>query len=96
MKIKYEEGDYVKLRRVDEMPDPKDWGLEQEGLDKLLEAQDNGHTFEVLLEATDDYYTIKNLTTGVTYEAVSVYHCIPATKKCVDNVGSLMYSGLIN
>jgi hypothetical protein len=80
MKIVYEEGDHIKLRRVDELPDPDDWGLEQEELDKLLEAQDDGHTFEVLFEATDDYYTIKNLTTGVTYEAVCVYHFVPAAK----------------
>ncbi len=87
MKIKYEEGDYVKLRRVDELPDPDDWGMEQEELDKLLEAQDDGHTFEVLFEATDDYYTIKDTTTGLDYHAISSWHFKPATNKVLTELG---------
>lgn len=81
MKLKYEEGDHIKLRRVDEMSDPDDWGMEQEELDALLEAQDDEHPFEILFEATDDYYTIKDLTTGREYEAISFYHFQPATKE---------------
>ena len=81
MKIKYEEGDYVKLRRVDELPDPDDWGMEQDELDGLLQAQDDEHTFEVLFEATEDYYTIKDTTTGFEYEAISSWHFAPAVKE---------------
>lgn len=74
MKLVYEEGDRMKLRRVDEMPDPDDWGLEQDELDGLLAAQDAGHEFEILCEALEGYYDIKDLTTGLTYDAVCQYH----------------------
>jgi len=76
MKIVYEEGDEVKLRRVEEYSDPDDWGLTQEEYDALVQAQEDEVRFEITCEAADDYYDIIG-EDGTKVNAVSAYNLMP-------------------
>lgn len=76
MKIVYEEGDEVKLRRVEEFTDPDDWGLTQEEYDDLVSCQGDGVRFEIVCESSDDYYDIIS-EEGMKVNAVSSYNLMP-------------------
>lgn len=80
MKIVYENGDEVVLRRVEECSDIEDWGLTQDEYDALLKLQAEKVVFTVDCEATDDYYDISGYDeAGELHEfsAVSSYHFVP-------------------
>jgi hypothetical protein len=74
MKIVFEPGDEITLRRIDECDDLENWGLTQDEYDILLGCQEVGTIFDVVCEDTDDYYTIKSTCDGTVFEAISVYH----------------------
>ena len=81
MKVVYEEGDLVGLRRVQEL-DPSDWGMEQDEYDQLCQDQDDGIEFSIINEACDDYYNIIG-ENGHTYDAVSSYNFYPLSSTAV-------------
>ena len=82
MYVKYEQGDIVKLRRTYEHDDLEDWGLvDQNELDDLREAEDNGYNAEIVNEEAEGYYTIIVCADGAyqRFVAISAYHLYPAT-----------------
>ena len=84
MKLTYENGDLVQLRRVDELSDPEDWGMTQDEYDSLLTAMKKRSVFEITCESSEGYFDIENVDTGEQFEAISDYNFKPnASRKSV-------------
>lgn len=82
MFIVYEPGDIVKLRRTYENDDLDDWGMEEDELEALREADDLGYNAEIVGEETDGYYNIVVChPDGMqwSFTAISAYHLRPAS-----------------
>lgn len=75
MRVRYEIGDEVTLRRARPDDDLKDWGLVAEEFDNLLRHQQTQTVFTVVSEVSDDYYDITNGTTS--FPAISSWHFSP-------------------
>lgn len=76
MDIQYQEGDVIRLRRVDYFADPVDADEHA----RVLEAQENGELFTVGAEVNEGYYDLKSQSTDLKLFAVSEYHFLPAPK----------------
>lgn len=78
MKIIYETGDLVKVRRITEITDPALLDMTDVQFADLLNASYNDDEFVITSDNGNDYYDVKHLRSGKTIENMCVYHIYPA------------------
>ena len=80
MKLQYEIGDIVTIRRVEELS-ALDFGGD-EIYNELLDAQELQEEFKIIADTCGDgsYFDIQNVTTGKYFDAVSAHHFLPVNQ----------------
>lgn len=87
MKLIYEPGDEITLRKLkDASDDLEDWGMDEGEFARFVLAAEKGHIMEVVSAETEEYYNLKDTVTGDYYDAISSYHFRPRVTDVINQL----------